>query len=101
MQEDQEVLSVLSAYENIHVVASIDHINSLLMWDMRMLSTWSWSMHDITTFETYVEEVAEMPYLIAGKMDYSSHGNSIAWVETTIKHTRAIITKTSRHHLGL
>lgn len=69
-KEDQEILAALSACKNIHTVASIDHVNSMLMWDMRLLSLWRWSMHDITSFETYVDEVADLPFLIAGEMSF-------------------------------
>ena len=54
----QAALSVLASSNHIHVVASVDHINSSLLWDQTKLSRFRWAWHDITTFQTYREETS-------------------------------------------
>lgn len=62
------LLTQLAACPNIRIVASIDHANAMMLWDMQMLSTLKWSMHNITTYAPYTEETMQMSCLIAGKI---------------------------------
>ena len=54
----QTALSILASSKCVHMMASVDHINSSLLWDQTRLSRFRWAWHDITTFETYREETS-------------------------------------------
>ena len=53
----QRALSVLANCRFIHLIASIDHIHGMLMWDRNDLSSFHWIYHDITTFKHYFAEM--------------------------------------------
>lgn len=52
----QEVLSCLAKVRNIHLIASVDHINAPLMWDHSKLSNYNFMWYDVTTMEPYWSE---------------------------------------------
>ena len=54
----QAALSILAVSKNIHVIASVDHINAALLCDQTKLSRFNWTWHDVTTFEAYREETS-------------------------------------------
>ncbi|MEE6508235.1 hypothetical protein FKM82_019932 [Ascaphus truei] len=56
--KSQQVLGQLSAIPNIHLLASIDHINAPLMWDQSKLSLYNWLWYEATTFSSYIEETS-------------------------------------------
>jgi origin recognition complex subunit 2 len=75
----QRVLSILASAENIHLVGSVDHVNSGLLFPRdqalgrkahlgvlgqeeteggRGFKSWAWLWHDLTTFEPYIAELS-------------------------------------------
>ncbi|KAH8278880.1 hypothetical protein KR018_010686 [Drosophila ironensis] len=54
----QAILSRLSKVPNIHLLASIDHINTPLLWDQSKLSGFNFSWWDCTTMLPYTDETA-------------------------------------------
>lgn len=54
----QNVLTRLASVKNIHLVASIDHINAPLIWDHNKLSKFNFIWWDCTTFLPYSEETS-------------------------------------------
>ena len=52
----QTILSNLAAHPRIHLICSIDHINSPLLWDQNKLAKFNFIWHDATTFLPYSEE---------------------------------------------
>lgn len=52
----QSSLSQLAKMKQIHVIASIDHINAPLIWEKRTSSEFNWVWYDSTTFLSYSEE---------------------------------------------
>nr|CAG4641933.1 EOG090X0AVI [Eurycercus lamellatus] len=55
---EQEILGRLAAVAGLHVIASIDHINTPLLWDQRKLSQSKFVFFDCTTFAPYTEEIS-------------------------------------------
>jgi len=53
----QRALSVLANCRFIHMIASMDHIHGLMLWDRNDLSSFHWIYHDVTTFKHYFEEM--------------------------------------------
>lgn len=54
----QQVLGQLAAVPNIHLIASIDHINAPLMWDQSKQSLYNWLWYETTTYSPYLEETS-------------------------------------------
>ncbi|XP_052858625.1 LOW QUALITY PROTEIN: origin recognition complex subunit 2 [Drosophila gunungcola] len=54
----QAILSRLARVPNIHLLASIDHINTPLLWDQGKLSSFNFSWWDCTTMLPYTNETA-------------------------------------------
>jgi len=54
----QTALAHLAQSCNIHVIATIDHINAPLVWDQKRASAFNWLWYDTTTFESYSEETS-------------------------------------------
>ncbi|RUP44628.1 origin recognition complex subunit 2-domain-containing protein [Jimgerdemannia flammicorona] len=54
----QTALSVLASAPNIHVVASMDHINAALLWDGVRTARFNWAWHDATTYDDYLVETS-------------------------------------------
>ncbi|ETO11399.1 hypothetical protein RFI_25978 [Reticulomyxa filosa] len=54
----QVILSTLASSSFIHLIASWDHINTMLLWDRTLLSRFHWLHHEISTFEHFATETA-------------------------------------------
>lgn len=52
----QEILSRLARIRNVHLIASVDHINAPLLWDHSKLSNYNFTWFDVTTMEPYWAE---------------------------------------------
>merc|ERR1719491_2437026 len=52
----QRAWSILANSQWVHIVASMDHIHGLLLWDRNHLSMLHWIYHELTTFEHYAAE---------------------------------------------
>ncbi|KAI8146798.1 origin recognition complex subunit 2-domain-containing protein [Fennellomyces sp. T-0311] len=54
----QMALSILADSPNIHLIATVDHINAGLLWDNVKTSRFNWLWHDATTFDDYLVETS-------------------------------------------
>lgn len=57
-EKTQSVLSNMAALPKIHLLASIDHINSPLLWDQNKLSQFNFIWEDATSFLPYYDETS-------------------------------------------
>ncbi|KAI2658934.1 Origin recognition complex subunit 2 [Labeo rohita] len=55
---NQQALGQLAALPNMHLLASIDHINAPLIWDQAKMSTFNWLWYETTTYLPYTEETS-------------------------------------------
>ncbi|KAJ1961111.1 Origin recognition complex subunit 2, partial [Dipsacomyces acuminosporus] len=58
LRKHQGALAVLAECKNIHMMASVDHIEAPLIWDSSMITKFNWTWHDLTTFEPYTVETS-------------------------------------------
>ncbi|CAN2389159.1 DNA replication origin binding [Pristimantis euphronides] len=54
----QQILGQLASISNIHLLASIDHINAPLLWDQSKQSLYNWLWYETTTYSSYIEETS-------------------------------------------
>ena len=54
----QQFLSLLAKCHNIHMLASVDHVNGTLLWDHNLLSQFNWLWYDCTTYASYHDDVS-------------------------------------------
>ncbi|XP_071216708.1 origin recognition complex subunit 2 [Salvelinus alpinus] len=57
-EKTQNALGQLASLPNLHLVASIDHINAPLVWDQCKLSRFNWLWWECVCFQRYVEETS-------------------------------------------
>lgn len=55
---NQQALGQLASIPNMHLVASIDHINAPLIWDQAKMSLFNWLWYETTTYLPYTEETS-------------------------------------------
>ncbi|KAJ1949028.1 Origin recognition complex subunit 2 [Linderina macrospora] len=58
LRKHQAALAVLGNCKNIHLLASVDHIEAPVMWDTTLATKFNWAWHDLTTFEPYTVETS-------------------------------------------
>ncbi|KAJ2952308.1 hypothetical protein O0L34_g4592 [Tuta absoluta] len=56
--KSQAMLASISQIQNVHTIASIDHINAPLLWDHAKLSKYKFTWWDVTTFLPYRAETS-------------------------------------------
>ncbi|KAF0904522.1 hypothetical protein E2562_035236 [Oryza meyeriana var. granulata] len=65
--ESQQYLAQVSCCPQVHVVASVDHVNAPLLWDKKMVHTqFKWSWYHVPTFAPYKVEGVFYPLILAG-----------------------------------
>ncbi|XP_066504196.1 origin recognition complex subunit 2 [Hoplias malabaricus] len=57
-EKNQQALGQLAAIPNLHLLASIDHINGPLVWDHAKMSLFNWLWYETTSFLPYTEETS-------------------------------------------
>ncbi|VEN37837.1 unnamed protein product [Callosobruchus maculatus] len=94
--KSQNALAMLASIRNIHLLASIDHINAPLIWDHSRLSKFNYIWFDVTSFSPYVEETSfEKSMMIAqtGALALSSLRNVFLSLTSNSKSIYIIIIK--------
>lgn len=57
-EKTQSALSLLASCPQIHLIASIDHINANILWDTVKSARFNWVWHELTTFKPYLTETS-------------------------------------------
>uniref|UniRef100_A0A8C5HX94 Origin recognition complex subunit 2 n=1 Tax=Gouania willdenowi TaxID=441366 RepID=A0A8C5HX94_GOUWI len=57
-EKTQSALGQLASSPNLHLVASLDHINAPLVWDQFKQSQFNWLWWECVTFQHYAEETS-------------------------------------------
>ncbi|XP_053678125.1 origin recognition complex subunit 2 [Anopheles nili] len=96
----QSTISRLASIPNVHLVASIDHINAPLLWDASKLSLFNFCWWDVTTMLPYTTETAfENSLLVqnAGALALSSMRSVVA---SLTSNARGIFMMIVQHQLA-
>lgn len=97
--KSQDILSRLVSMQNVHLIASIDHINAPLIWDHAKLSRFHFLWWDVTSFQPYNGETQfETSILVqqSGKLALSSLSNVF---HSLTRNARSIFIMMVRHQL--
>lgn len=70
--DDQAWLSQLSRCPGVHLAATIDHHNALLLWDHRTRMAFRWWLVACHTYATYQAETLDMTPLLSGAFHTSA-----------------------------
>ncbi|XP_063704434.1 origin recognition complex subunit 2 [Culicoides brevitarsis] len=99
----QSVLSRLASVPNIHLIATIDHINTPLLWDYSKLTSYNFIWWDCTTMLPYKDETAyENSMLIqnSGALALSSMKNVFLSLTTNGRGIYMIIVRSQLNNKG-
>lgn len=99
--KSQNVLAQLAAVKNIHLIASIDHINGPLIWDQKKLSKFNYIWYDVTCFLPYKEETSfekSMMVQQTGTLALSSLRSVFLSLTTNSKSIYTLIAKHQLEH---
>jgi len=87
--ESQRLLSQLAECPAISLVASMDHVDTPLLWDKGMSNRFNWIWQDATTYAPYMAEAALMPSLLLGrKSEQTGKGAVMVLMSLTAKARR-------------
>lgn len=65
--EAQALLGELASMPNVHLVASVDHVNAPLLWSKREAARFNWVWVAAATFAPYAIETSFTPQLLASR----------------------------------
>ncbi|KAG5879239.1 hypothetical protein JTB14_017093 [Gonioctena quinquepunctata] len=94
--KSQNILARLASAKNVHLIASIDHINAPLIWDHSRLSKFNFIWWDVTSFLPYNEETSferSMMVQQSGTLALSSLKNVFQSLTTNSKSIYTLIVK--------
>ena len=95
----QDTLSILATSQHLHVIASVDHINSTLLWDQTKMSRFKWAWHDVTTFEGYREETSYEDSLLIRHSGLLAHSSLTHVMKSLTPNARGIFELLAKYQL--
>jgi len=100
--QDQMMLSLLAETINVHLVATVDHINSAALWDGETMGRFNWLWHEVTPFSKYDYETRHDNQLLkVGNLTTStSNVKTVSYVLTSLtENARKIFSVLAMHQL--
>ncbi|XP_066151316.1 origin recognition complex subunit 2 [Euwallacea fornicatus] len=95
----QKTLATLGNSPNIHLIATIDHINAPLIWDHNTLSKFNFTWWDVTSFRTYQHETeCEMSSMTQQNSALALSSLRNVFLSLT-QNSKAIYLKVAKHQL--
>ncbi|CAI9117640.1 OLC1v1019072C1 [Oldenlandia corymbosa var. corymbosa] len=99
--ETQQYLSRLAACPNIRIVASIDQVNALLLWDKKMVHTqFNWYWHHVPTFAPYKVEATFMPLILAQGSSSQSVKTASIVLQSLTPNAQSVFRVLAEHQLA-
>lgn len=80
--EAQGLLAELASMPNISLAASMDHVNTPLLWDKQMAARFDWLYFDVTNYTPYYFETANVPSLLVGRRQVSVCFHAVTLMST-------------------
>eukprot|EP01102_Stenamoeba_stenopodia_P003220 TRINITY_DN13156_c0_g1_i1.p1 TRINITY_DN13156_c0_g1~~TRINITY_DN13156_c0_g1_i1.p1 ORF type:complete len:510 (+),score=146.08 TRINITY_DN13156_c0_g1_i1:108-1637(+) len=96
--QDQLMLSLLAEIDNIHLVATVDHINACALWDGETMARFNWLWHEVTTFAPYDYETRHDSFAFGGGSSSSSSSTTNA---KAVSYVLSSLTENARKIFGV
>lgn len=94
--KDQHIISRLAKIKNVHLIASIDHINAPLMWDQTCMDNFNFVWYDCTTMLPYKNETAfenSVFFQNSGELDLAAMSNVFRSLTTNARGIYMLLVK--------
>ncbi|XP_027090943.1 origin of replication complex subunit 2-like [Coffea arabica] len=99
--DTQQYLARIAACSNIRVVASIDHVNALLLWDKKMVHTqFNWYWHHVPTFAPYKVEGMFLPLILAQGGSSQNVKTASIVLQSLTPNAQSVFTVLAEHQLA-
>lgn len=95
----QMLLSELAACPNVHLVASMDNVNTPLLWDKQTGARFNWLWHDVTNYAPYIQEAVQIPSLLVGRSEEKAVSGGAMVLRTLVPKAREVFKILARHQL--
>ena len=95
----QIALSLLATCPKVHIIATIDHLNSPLLWNEIILSRYNWAWHDATTFEQYTVETSYENSLLVQQSGVLAMSSLTHVLKSLPEKAQKIFVVLATHHL--
>ena len=84
------MLSELVACPGVSLVASMDHVNTPLLWDKAAAARYNWLFLDTLTYAPHATEAVHLPSLLAGRREEQRLEGATVVLRTLVPHARAV-----------
>ncbi|KAI8462573.1 MAG: origin recognition complex subunit 2-domain-containing protein [Monoraphidium minutum] len=98
--EEQLWLGRLAQCPNVHLVASVDHVNAALLWEPRAAARFRWLWVEAPTYAAYEDETRDTPPLLTGCLQSSSKRGAATVLGTLVSAARAVFRVLAERQLG-
>ena len=87
---EQDALSQLSACQNVHIAATVDHVNSAALFDARQRDVFRWVWHEVSTHESYWLETMAAPPVLADAAQHETKQSASVVLSMLTPSSRAV-----------
>lgn len=99
--DTQQVLANLAASSHVRLVASMDHINTPLLWDKRMSSTkFNWCWHNTPTYAPYTVEAMNLPLILVSSGSAKSARSALLVLQSLTPNAQSVFRTLADYQLS-
>ncbi|KAI5055540.1 hypothetical protein GOP47_0029061 [Adiantum capillus-veneris] len=99
--DTQLVLANLAASSNVRLVASMDHINTPLLWDKRMSTTkFNWCWHNTPTYAPYTVETMNLPLILVSSGSAKSARSALLVLQSLTPNAQSVFRTLADYQLS-
>lgn len=90
--DSQRLLSDLAALPNVHLAATVDHVNAPVLWDLQCRDRFRWLWYHAATFQPYVDEIAgaALPSLLVGRKEACTQQSALVVLSSLASTARQV-----------
>lgn len=96
---DQALLGELAALPNIHLAASVDHVNAPLLWDQATYIQFNWVWKKASTYQTYDSEISNRLRITNGIRQTATQKSAETVLRSMVRNAREVFRVLAEHQL--